>query len=149
MRKNAVYWWEEAPLAELERKAVPPATDIVIVGAGIRAWRRDPARACRTVRPGVGQAASRLYAQRRHHEREPAAGRAVVEDEKAEDQPGAASAQRPSWRSMISALRWVGGILRAWALSIKKHRSVGGDRRPQCNRASVPCSSSGPASSTH
>jgi glycine/D-amino acid oxidase-like deaminating enzyme len=34
VRKNAVYWWEEAPLAELERKPVPTAADIAIVGAG-------------------------------------------------------------------------------------------------------------------
>jgi glycine/D-amino acid oxidase-like deaminating enzyme len=34
MRKNAVYWWEEAPLATLERKPVPPSADVVIVGAG-------------------------------------------------------------------------------------------------------------------
>ena len=34
MRKNAVYWWEEAPLAALERKPVPPTADVVIVGAG-------------------------------------------------------------------------------------------------------------------
>jgi glycine/D-amino acid oxidase-like deaminating enzyme len=34
VRKNAVYWWEEAPLAELERKSVPPHADVAIVGAG-------------------------------------------------------------------------------------------------------------------
>jgi glycine/D-amino acid oxidase-like deaminating enzyme len=34
MRKNAVYWWEEAPLATLERKPVSPSADVVIVGAG-------------------------------------------------------------------------------------------------------------------
>ena len=34
MRKNAVFWWEEAPLAALERKPVPPTADVVIVGAG-------------------------------------------------------------------------------------------------------------------
>src|SRR5918912_1346473 len=34
MRKNAVYWWEEAPLARLEHKPVSPSADVVIVGAG-------------------------------------------------------------------------------------------------------------------
>jgi ribulose 1,5-bisphosphate synthetase/thiazole synthase len=34
VKKNAVYWWEEAPLAALDRKSVAPAADVVIVGAG-------------------------------------------------------------------------------------------------------------------
>jgi glycine/D-amino acid oxidase-like deaminating enzyme len=34
VRKNAVFWWEEAPLAALERKPVPPTADVAIVGAG-------------------------------------------------------------------------------------------------------------------
>jgi len=34
MRKNEVYWWADAPLAELERVPVAPASDVVIVGAG-------------------------------------------------------------------------------------------------------------------
>jgi glycine/D-amino acid oxidase-like deaminating enzyme len=34
MKKNAVYWWEEAPLASLEREPVASAADVVIVGAG-------------------------------------------------------------------------------------------------------------------
>jgi glycine/D-amino acid oxidase-like deaminating enzyme len=34
MRKNEIYWWEEAPLATIERKTVSPSTDVVIVGAG-------------------------------------------------------------------------------------------------------------------
>jgi glycine/D-amino acid oxidase-like deaminating enzyme len=34
VKKNAVYWWEEAPLARLERKPVSPSGDVVIVGAG-------------------------------------------------------------------------------------------------------------------
>src|SRR3954453_22527012 len=34
MRKNEVYWWADAPLAELERVPVAPASDVAIVGAG-------------------------------------------------------------------------------------------------------------------
>src|SRR3954469_24883771 len=34
MKKNVVYWWEEAPLAALDRNPVPPSADVVIVGAG-------------------------------------------------------------------------------------------------------------------
>src|SRR5215210_6793316 len=34
MKKNAVYWWEEAPLASLAREPVSPSADVVIVGAG-------------------------------------------------------------------------------------------------------------------
>ncbi len=34
MKKNDVYWWEEAPLATLEPKPVLPSADVVIVGAG-------------------------------------------------------------------------------------------------------------------
>jgi glycine/D-amino acid oxidase-like deaminating enzyme len=34
VKKNAVYWWEEAPLARLARKPVSPSGDVVIVGAG-------------------------------------------------------------------------------------------------------------------
>jgi glycine/D-amino acid oxidase-like deaminating enzyme len=34
MKKNSVYWWEEAPLAALDRNPVPPSADVVIVGAG-------------------------------------------------------------------------------------------------------------------
>jgi glycine/D-amino acid oxidase-like deaminating enzyme len=34
MKKNAVYWWEEAPLASPEREPVASAADVVIVGAG-------------------------------------------------------------------------------------------------------------------
>jgi hypothetical protein len=29
MKKNAVYWWEEAPLASLEREPVTSAADVV------------------------------------------------------------------------------------------------------------------------
>ena len=34
MGKNDVYWWSEAPLRPTERQPVPPAADVVIVGAG-------------------------------------------------------------------------------------------------------------------
>jgi glycine/D-amino acid oxidase-like deaminating enzyme len=34
MGKNDVYWWSEAPLAHTDHKPVPPAADVVIVGAG-------------------------------------------------------------------------------------------------------------------
>ena len=34
MKKNAVYWWEDAPLAALDRRPVAPTADVVIVGAG-------------------------------------------------------------------------------------------------------------------
>ena len=34
MGKNDVYWWSEAPLRPMERQPVPPAADVVIVGAG-------------------------------------------------------------------------------------------------------------------
>ena len=34
MGKNDVYWWLEAPLAHSDHKPVPPAADVVIVGAG-------------------------------------------------------------------------------------------------------------------
>jgi glycine/D-amino acid oxidase-like deaminating enzyme len=32
--KNAVYWWEAAPLTEIAHKPVAPTSDVVIVGAG-------------------------------------------------------------------------------------------------------------------
>ena len=32
--KNAVYWWDAAPLTEIAHKPVAPASDVVIVGAG-------------------------------------------------------------------------------------------------------------------
>jgi glycine/D-amino acid oxidase-like deaminating enzyme len=34
MKRNDVFWWSETPLAEIERKPVAPASDVVIVGAG-------------------------------------------------------------------------------------------------------------------
>jgi glycine/D-amino acid oxidase-like deaminating enzyme len=34
MRKNHVFWWDEAPLATLAQRPVPPSADVVIVGAG-------------------------------------------------------------------------------------------------------------------
>src|SRR3954453_5865669 len=34
MKKNDVFWWMAAPLRTLEQVPVPPAADVVIVGAG-------------------------------------------------------------------------------------------------------------------
>ncbi len=34
MKKNDVFWWTAAPLRTLKELPVPPAADVVIVGAG-------------------------------------------------------------------------------------------------------------------
>ena len=34
MKKNHVFWWEDAPLARTEHRPLAAASDVVIVGAG-------------------------------------------------------------------------------------------------------------------
>ena len=67
MGKNDVYLWSEAPLRPAERQPVPPAADVVIVGAGytglsaaIRLARAGRSVQVMTGGPPSGKIVSRL-----------------------------------------------------------------------------------------